>query len=118
MRRFVKLSVWVLLAGLAGRSYALALGPEEFASARQLTCVLAQSTLGYLGQDDYADRVDEVLGAYDEADADVVFAKALGYYDGLMFEIPADDERQIGSRLERFLESQACTQLVNFTVEL
>ena len=118
MRRYITLCVALLLAGLTARSHALAMGPDEFASARQLTCVLAQSALGYLSEEGYADGVDEVLSEYDDADSDVVFAKALGYYDGLMFGIAADDQRQIGSRLQSFVESQACTQVVKFTFEL
>jgi len=107
----------VLLSGSTA-SQALALGPDEFAAARQLTCVLAQDSLGYLQQSQYDEMVDEVLDGYNETDGDVIYAKALGYFDGLMFGIPERDTRQVNARLQSFVESQACTQIVGVSYEL
>ena len=51
------------LALLAGSSQAsaLSMGPDEFAAARMLTCVLAQDTLGYLDERQYAEETEVVL---------------------------------------------------------
>ena len=108
----------LMLLAASATSQALALGPDEFAAARQLTCVLAQDSLGYLQESQYDDMVDEVLDGYDQADGDVIYAKALGYFDGLMFGIPERDQRQIHSRLQSFIESQACTQIVGVSFDL
>ncbi len=100
----------------ASQVQALSLGPDEFAAARQLTCVLAQDSLGYLSDDDFVDMTDEVLEGYDAVDGDVIYAKALGYFDGLMFGLPEGDASQINGRLHTFLESQACTQTVGYSL--
>jgi hypothetical protein len=107
----------VLLAG-SSLSQALALGPDEFAAARQLTCVLAQDSLGYLNESQYDEMVGDLLDSYDQVDGDVIYAKALGYFDGLMFGIPERDQSQINARLQSFVESQACTQIVGVSFEL
>ena len=97
---------------------ALALGPDEFVAAKRLSCVLAQDSLGYLNEDDFAALTDDVLEPYDAADGDVIYAKALGYFDGLMFGIPEQDAAGIQSRLRSFVDSQACTQVVGFSFTL
>ena len=60
-----------LLAG-SSLSQALALGPDEFTAARQLTCVLAQDSLGYLNESQYDEMVGDVLDGYDDVDGDVI----------------------------------------------
>ena len=114
------LQIFLAAAMLAGSSLsqALALGPDEFAAARQLSCVLAQDSLGYLNESQYDEMVGDVLDGYDEVDGDVIYAKALGYFDGLMFGIPERDQRQINARLQSFVESQACTRIVGVSFEL
>jgi hypothetical protein len=107
----------VLLAG-SSVSQALALGPDEFAASRQLTCVLAQDSLGYLSESQYDEMVGDVLDSYDDVDGDVIYAKALGYFDGLMFGISERDQSQINVRLQSFVESQACTQIVGVNYQL
>lgn len=97
---------------------ALALGPDEFVAAKRLSCVLAQDSLGYLNEDDFAALTDDVLEEYDAADGDVIYAKALGYFDGLMFGIPEQDAAGIQSRLRSFVDSQACTQVVGVSFTL
>jgi len=109
MKNSVAFLLSLALTGLSVDARSLAMGPDEFVAARNLTCVLAQETLGYLTEEEYAEMVREVLDGYDEAESDVIRAKALGYYDGLMFDLPAHDERRIDDRLRRFLESRACT---------
>ncbi|MFV0478571.1 MAG: hypothetical protein ACK5ME_12175 [Parahaliea sp.] len=104
----------LLLANIA-QVQALSMGPDEFAAARQLTCVLAQDSLGYLSEDDFVVLADDVLADYDTSGGDVIYAKALGYFDGLMFGLPAGDQKRINARLHSFLESHACTSIVNFS---
>jgi len=93
---------------------ALAMGPQEFAAAKSMTCVLARESLGQLNPDDYASSTEAVLGGYNQTEADVIYAKALGYYDGLMFGIPADSQREVSKRLQTFVNSLACTSTVSF----
>ncbi len=114
MRFFAKTFSVLALALAGAQAQALALGPDEFAAARQLTCVLAQDSLGYLSEDDFVAMTDELLEDYDQVDGDVIYAKALGYFDGLMFGLPEGDASQINGRLHTFLESQACTQTVGY----
>ena len=101
-----------LLLVTASQTQALSLGAEEFAAARQLSCVLAQDALGSVSDDEYADQVDEVLGDYDAESGDVIYAKALGYFDGLMFGIVERDQSAIEARLRAFSGSQACSHHV------
>jgi hypothetical protein len=108
----------VVLASAGHLAHALALGPDEFAAAQQLTCVLAQDSLGYLSESEYDELVDEVLGSYEETDGDVIYAKALGYFDGLMFGIPERDANQINDRLRNFVQSQSCTRVVGVSYSL
>ncbi|MEQ9464999.1 MAG: hypothetical protein RJQ10_15155 [Haliea sp.] len=114
----MRLLVTALLLITSIQVQALALGPDDFAAAKRLSCVLAQDSLGYLSEDDYAALTDEVLEEYDAADGDVIYAKALGYFDGLMFGIPEQDAAGIQSRLRSFVDSQACTRVtgVSFTL--
>ncbi len=114
----MRLLAAALLLIATGQAQALALGPDEFAAAKRLSCVLAQDSLGYLDEADYAALTDDVLEEYETADGDVIFAKALGYFDGLMFGIPEQDAAGIESRLRSFVESQACTQVVGVSFTL
>ena len=108
------------LALLAGSSQAsaLAMGPDQFAAARQLTCVLAQETLGYLTEEQYAEETESVLDGYDQAESDVIYAKAIGYYDGLMFGLPDTEHGAVTARLQSFVNSQACTRYTYHPVSL
>ncbi len=114
----MRLFISALLLIISVQVQALALGPDEFAAAKRLSCVLAQDSLGYLSEDDYLALTDEVLEEYDAIDGDVIYAKALGYFDGLMFGIPEQDAAGIQSRLRSFVDSQDCTHLtrVGFTI--
>ena len=118
MKSVLQLSLAAALLVGSNLSQALALGPDEFTAARQLTCVLAQDSLGYLSESQYDERVGDVLDDFNEVDGDVIYAKALGYFDGLMFGIPERDQRQINARLQSFVESQACTQIVGVSFDL
>ena len=118
LRHCLRAIAVLLCVLLSTQASALSLGPDEFASAKRLTCVLAQDSLGYLGEGDYEHMIDDVLDDYEPAEGDVVYAKALGYFDGLMFGLPAGDSSQINARLQEFLGSQACTQLVGVSFYL
>mgnify|MGYP003660634797 FL=1 len=84
------------------------MAPEEFTASRQLACVLAMESLGQLSEEEYGNRTHSVLDGFDEAEQGNILAKALGYYDGLMFEIP-DDNGAVNSRLESFISSGTCS---------
>lgn len=116
MQRFLAILVFSILA--SSESQALSLGPDEFAAAERLTCVLAQQSLGYLNDEEYAEMTELVLDDYDQTQSDVIYAKALGYYHGLMFGVNNNDERQVSSRTIIFLNSQACTTNTNMSIGL
>ena len=96
------------LAMLGQKASALALAPEEFHASRQMACVLAEQSLGRLSEEQYGERTHTVLEGFDESERDSILAKALGYYDGLMFSIAADDRQQVNARLETFVSSSSC----------
>jgi hypothetical protein len=98
------------LALAANTASALELGAEDFAAARDMTCVLAQESLGYLSEDEYAEMAESVLEGYTQEGGDVIYAQALGYFDGLMFGLADSDARQINARLQEYLASSACTR--------
>lgn len=118
MRCYVLVATMISLLLLAGRASALALGPDEFAAAKRLSCVLAQDSLGYLSEQDYEQLTEEVLGEFESAEGDVVYAKALGYFDGLMFGIAEQDSDGVRARLRSFVNSQACSMVVGVRYSL
>lgn len=109
----------VLLALACQQASALSLAPEEFKASRQIACVLAEQSLGYLSETEYGERTHTVLDGFDDSERDNILAKALGYHDGLMFSIEPDEVNQ---RLETFVASNACSddgyQNVNVTLSL
>ncbi len=117
MNRAFLISVFAVVAGLSGFSgnaAALELAPEDFLAARSMTCVLAQESLGYLSDEEYAELAETVLEDYDQSEGDVVYAQALGYFDGLMFGLAEDNAREINARLQDYVSSAACTALTGF----
>ena len=110
--------VFLMSVFFSSGSLALSLGPDEFAAAERLTCVLAQQSLGYLNDEEYADMAGQVLDEYAQEASDVIYAKALGYYHGLMFGINDGDESQVSSRTLSFLNSQACTTTASVNLGL
>lgn len=98
------------LVCLASKAPALSLAPEEFAASRQLACVLAMESLGQLSEEEYGNRTHSVLEGFDESEQGNILAKALGYYDGLMFEVADDtDTSAVNARLESFVSSGTCS---------
>jgi len=117
--RALSFSTGLLLSVLfAAGAQALALGPKEFAAAEEVACVMAQDALGYLSEEDYNGLIDDALSGFDLEAGDVVYAKAVGYFDGLMFGIPESDARLVQERLREFNASRACTRLVSSAFRL
>ena len=103
--------VFGLIAALfAHQAASLALAPEEFTASRQLACVLAEQSLGYLSEKEYGARTHTVLDGFDETERDTILAKALGYMDGLMFSIDDSDASLVDERLRSYVQSHACEQ--------
>ena len=106
MKNFA-ISLGILLGIVSQNSLALTSSAEEFHASRALACVLAEQSLGYLTEQQYGERTHDVLDGFDDAERDQILAKALGYYDGLMFSIEEDAE-QVQQRLRSFTGSTAC----------
>ena len=83
------------------------MAPEEFHASRLMACVLAEQSLGQLSEEEYGRRTHTVLDEFDETERDAILAKALGYYDGLMFALEPD---QVDTRLEDFVASKTCRE--------
>ena len=98
-----------ILCGLVALpAAALSLAPEEFAASRQLACVLAEQSLGHLSATEYGARTHDVLDGFEDLERDNILSKAIGYVDGLMFDIAADDPVLVDERLEQFVASKTC----------
>ena len=118
MRAPMTLVALLLAFSASSLTHALALGPKEFAAAEEVACVMAQDALGYLAEEDYNGLLDQVLSDFEAETGDVVYAKAVGYFDGLMFGIPESDQRLVQERLREFNASRACTRLVSSALHL
>ena len=100
----------VLVSTACQQVSALSVAPEEFFASRQMACVLAEESLGFLSEEEYGLRMHTILDGFDESERDSILAKAIGYYDGLMFEVAADDYQQVVQRLELFVASNTCVR--------
>ena len=102
----------LLALALLGSSHTLALSmaADEHHASRQMACVLAQESLGQLSEEEYGERTHTVLHGYDETERDTILAKALGYYDGLMFSLPDNDSEKVRMRLLDFVDSSTCSE--------
>lgn len=89
---------------------ALSLGTAEFLASRQMACVLAQESLGVLSEAEYGAMTHDLLDDFDASERDTILAKALGYYDGLMFEVSEDSPELVALRLETFVASDTCRE--------
>lgn len=118
MRAPMTLVALLLTFFTSSLAQALALGPKEFAAAEEVACVMAQDALGYLSENDYNDLIDQALSDFEVATGNVVYAKAVGYFDGLMFGIPESNQRLVQERLREFNASRACTRLVSSALHL
>ena len=118
MRNIFTIGGLLLSLLLASGAQALALGPREFAAAKAVACVMAQDSLGYLSENDFNDLVDQALADFEDDAGDVIYAKAVGYFDGLMFGIPESDQELVQARLRQFNTSRVCTRLVSSNLRL
>ena len=87
---------------------ALTLSSAELAAAQQLGCVLADDALGYLDENQFNARFDDVVESFSDEQVDVIYAKALGYIDGLLFGVPSGEGHVASRRLESFSNSESC----------
>jgi len=108
IRCSIRPALFAALLCAAGQAAALSMAPREFAASRQLACVLAMESLGQLSEEEYGNRTHSLLDDFDETERGNILAKALGYYDGLMFEVP-DDNGAVASRLNEFVSSGTCS---------
>lgn len=111
-------TVFAALVAQAAPGMALSLSPEEFHASRQMACVLAQQELGQLSEEEYGSKTHRVLAGFGETERDAVLAKALGYFDGLMFAITDDNEQAVARRLEDFTTSNTCSRHKPGTITL
>jgi len=92
----------------ASPAYALTLSGEHLAAAEDLSCVLAEDALGRLDEQQFNRRFDAAVLGFDEASVDVIYAKALGYIDGLLFGLSEEARGEAAGRLERFSQGPQC----------
>lgn len=97
---------------------ALSLGTEELQAAEQLGCVLADDALGYLNEEEFNWRFDNAVAEVSEDQVDVIYAKALGYIDGLLFGVSGEHSEVVERRLKSLSNSTACLGPVRNTVSL
>lgn len=114
------LSFVALLAALCAPVQALTLSAGDLQAAAQLGCVLADDALGYLNEEQFNQRFDAVVEDFSEEEVDVIYAKALGYIDGLLFGVPSSEAAVATQRLQAFSNSGSCSnfQVVKSTVSL
>jgi hypothetical protein len=118
MKSLLRLSVVICSLAAAPLAHSLALGAAELNAARSLGCVLAEDALGYLNEDQFTRRFDLVVEGFAEDAVDVIYAKALGYIDGLLFGVSTSDSGEAMARLQDYAASQACSSVVKIGVSL
>lgn len=104
--RTAVLAAALILAPLA---QALSIGGAELRASRALSCVLAEDALGYLLEEQFTERFDAVVEGFSEGTVDIIYAKALGYIDGLLFGVSAEQRDEAMRRLQELSSSRACT---------
>ena len=85
---------------------ALTLSPAHLEAAERLGCVLADDALGQLDDAQFNQRFDAAVRGFDPRAVDVIYAKALGYVDGLLFGASMGPEAE--QRLRAFTGSAGC----------
>jgi hypothetical protein len=107
---FTSAAILGLLSGTPAT--ALSLNSAELAAAKQLGCVLADDALGYLNEQQFNDLFDAAVENFSDDQVDVVYAKALGYIDGLLFGVPSGADTEASGRLQAFSNSDACSRFL------
>jgi len=98
----------VLSAALSCAAQALTLSPAHLEAAQRLGCVLADDALGALSEDQFNQRFDSAVEGFSEGAVDVIYAKALGTIDGLLFGVSSQGG-EAARRLREFRRSQRCS---------
>lgn len=118
MKTVIRLAALLAALSHIPLAQSLALGAAELHAAKALGCVLAEDALGYLTEEQFNERFDDVVDGLSDATTDVVYAQALGYIDGLLFGISGDNPQEAMSRLESLSNSQTCSRPVRVGVSL
>ncbi len=108
MMRAQLFSLFALLLVASMPLQALTLSPDHLAAAESLSCVLAEDALGYLDEDQFNSRFDASVMGFNEQAVDVIYAKALGYIDGLLFGVSSEAADEASRRLEAYSDSSRC----------
>lgn len=108
MTRHLATLAGVLIALLATSAQALTLSSAHLAAAERLGCVLADDALGYLDEEQFNSRFDDAVAGFGDEAVDVIYAKALGYIDGLLFGVPDGASTEASRRLEAYSSSGRC----------
>lgn len=95
-------------AALTPAVHALTLSPAHLAAAQQLGCVLADDALGALSEEQFNRRFDSAVDGFSESAVDIIYAKALGTIDGLLFGVTSQDG-EASQRLRSFRRSERCS---------
>jgi hypothetical protein len=111
-------AILAVSAVLSPLAQALALGAAELHASKALSCVLADDALGYLGEEQFNEAFDTVVDGFSDEAVDVIYAKALGYIDGLLFGLSAGDQAEAMLRLQNLSSSQTCSRAVQLGVSL
>lgn len=106
------LSALVLLTAVSMPLQALTLSADHLVAAESLSCVLAEDALGYLDEDQFNSRFDASVVGFDEQAVDIIYAKALGYIDGLLFGVSSQAQGEASKRLEAYSDSSRCSTSV------
>ena len=109
MKRFLLTACTVFAFAVPFEASALALAAEEFKASRLMACAMAQQALGQLSEQEYGEQALDVLDGFEAKERDTIIAKAVGYYDGLMFSIDEGDRRAHDLRLRDFVSSSSCS---------
>ena len=105
---FRRIAPLFLFLPLAAPLQALTLSGDHLVAAESLSCVLADDALGYLDEQQFNDRFDASVVGFDDQAVDIIYAKALGYIDGLLFGVSPEASEEASLRLEAYSQSSRC----------
>ncbi len=109
MQRFLLIATTALVLAGPSPAGALSLAADEFKASRLMACAMAQEALGQLSEKEYGEQALNLLDGFEDAERDAIIAKAIGYYDGLMFAIDEGDTTAHNLRLRDFVASGTCS---------
>ncbi len=109
MMRAQIFSLFALLLAASMPLQALTLSPDHLAAAESLSCVLAEDALGYLDEDQFNSRFDASVTGFNEQAVDVIYAKALGYIDGLLFGVSSLNNLSVSWDYQHYIVYRAAS---------